>query len=311
MTVVAITGGTGFLGAATVARFRSIPGATLRILSRAPLAGAAPEELVIGDIEDRDACQRLVAGADAVVHSAGLLRSTDVVALHRINVEGTQQVVRAARAAGVSRFVHVSSSGVYGHPGHQVHEGGQYLAATEYERSKAYAEQILTQEWHGGGLVVVQPSNIIGAGHPLRPLRRFLTQIAAGRPFVHAGGWSNYVGVDDVARVLVTATTVNDVPPMIIVNVPLRLGDLVVLAQSAVRRNVRTIELPGVVGRILEPALFAASRRVSAVDRMASLFAATSFVTVHGAWFEHHELTPDLGSVLREMAVSYGIGGEP
>lgn len=310
MTVVAITGSTGFLGTATVRRFRSIPGIELKLLRRVQVDGHDLEQVVVGDLADPDACGRLVADADVVVHLAGLVRSTDDAALHHVNVEGTRQVVRAANAAGVSRFVLVSSAGIYGHPGNRVDEKSPFRPESEYERSKAIAEQAATDEWSGAGLVVVQPSNVIGVGHPLRPLRRFLAQINVGRPFIHGGGWANYVGVDDVARVLVAAANADNVPTRIIVNVPLRLGELADLAQQAVGRNVRSIELPGLVGRILGPLLLAASRREPRVDRVAALFGGTHFATLHSDWFESQGITLELSAVLRDMAVSYGIGSE-
>jgi len=78
-----------------------------------------PATTVVGDLRDDRSLRRAVAGADAVVHTAGLhaphvahMSKREFVA---VNVEGTQRVLDAAAAAGISRLVLSSSTSVYGH----------------------------------------------------------------------------------------------------------------------------------------------------------------------------------------------------
>jgi nucleoside-diphosphate-sugar epimerase len=307
MTTVAITGATGFLGRATREELRSIPGVRIKLLTRSTTASEHPDEAILGDVQDFEACERLVFGADFVVHAAAIVRSKDSVALNAVNVVGTRTIARAARAAGVSRFVYVSSAGAYGRPWGRVNEASPYLATSPYERSKALAERAAAEECAGSALVIVQPSNVIGRGHPLKPLRRFLTQVARGRPVVHGGGWANYVDVDDVARVLALAVTSDDPPSKIIVNVPTRLSELVLLAEKAVGRDVRTFELPGALRRLLGPPLLGVSRRAPPIDRIAALFAGTELETMHRDWFDRHGLVMELGPVLEQMAIDYDV----
>lgn len=111
--VVAVTGATGFLGLHLVAALAR-EGAAVRILAR----GAWEHELwhdlrldiVPGSLEDRPALERLVTGADAVVHAAGLIKARDRTAFLRTNRDGTDAVARAAqRCTPQARFIAISS----------------------------------------------------------------------------------------------------------------------------------------------------------------------------------------------------------
>ncbi|MFJ5228490.1 SDR family NAD(P)-dependent oxidoreductase [Kitasatospora sp. NPDC088391] len=120
--LVAVTGGTGFLGAHTVAALAAA-GARVRLLVRDPdrLApalgplGLDPDTVrtVPGDVTDPAAAARLCAGADAVVHLGSVYsfdrrRRTDIA---RTNVQGTETVLRAAVRSGAGAVVHVSTVG--------------------------------------------------------------------------------------------------------------------------------------------------------------------------------------------------------
>lgn len=111
--VVVVTGANGFVGARTCAELVK-RGATVRAVVRR--AGAAPTgegiEERVGDFADPDFATDVVAGATGVVttvHPMGSDRATQ----HRVGVEGTPVIARAARDAGVERFVHMSTAGVY------------------------------------------------------------------------------------------------------------------------------------------------------------------------------------------------------
>ena len=111
--VVAVTGATGFLGLHLVAALAR-EGAAVRILAR----GAWEHELwrdlrldiVPGSLEDGPALDRLVTGADAVVHVAGLIKARDRTAFLRTNRDGTDAIARAARRqVPQARFIAISS----------------------------------------------------------------------------------------------------------------------------------------------------------------------------------------------------------
>ena len=111
--LVAVTGATGFVGAEAV-RQLAAAGWRVRILTRRmPLDTLMPDhpiEIVLGDLDDSDSLRRLVTGADAIVHCAGLVRALTPLDFFAVNEAGTERLLLAAAAAAPkARFVHVSS----------------------------------------------------------------------------------------------------------------------------------------------------------------------------------------------------------
>lgn len=106
--LIAITGATGFVGSAVLDAAAKI-GLDVRALARRPQEARAGVEWVQGDLDDERALRRLVTRASAVIHIAGVVNSPDAQGFEAGNVRGTLNVVNAALAAGINRFVHVSS----------------------------------------------------------------------------------------------------------------------------------------------------------------------------------------------------------
>ncbi len=145
---VLVTGARGMLGRA-VALALTARGDDVTVLQRHP--SGLPVREVLADLGDLDAPpQAALAGQDAVVHLAA---KVDVVGpwpeYARTNVDGTRRLLAAARAAGVARFVHVSSPSV-AHAGDALVGAGAGPADPggargHYARSKALAEQAVLQ----------------------------------------------------------------------------------------------------------------------------------------------------------------------
>lgn len=108
MSLLAITGATGFVGSAVLAEALT-QGHHVRALARREQPPRAGVEWVRGDLADEGALAALVAGVDAVVHVAGLTNTPDPAQFETANVTGTANVVTAMAAAGVKRLVFVSS----------------------------------------------------------------------------------------------------------------------------------------------------------------------------------------------------------
>jgi nucleoside-diphosphate-sugar epimerase len=174
---VFLTGGTGFIGG-DVARLLRERGDDVRALVRVPARATALQELgcdlVEGDLSDETALRSALAGCDAVVHCAavyeiGVLES-DRERLVDANVRGTERVLGAALAAGVSKAVYVSTVAVFGDTkGHvadedwQRAEGQAFTSA--YEQTKVEAHERARQIGAKGlPLVVVQPGVVYGPG---------------------------------------------------------------------------------------------------------------------------------------------------
>ena len=184
---LAVTGATGFVGRALLEEAGK-QGVEIRALTRRPQKKAPGVEWISGDLHDRKALRRLVRKAEAVIHVAGVVNAPDPAGFHLGNVEGTLTVVEAAVAAGVPRFVYVSS-----------------LAAREpklsqYGASKAHAEKLVKAS--GLDWTIVRPPAIYGP-HDREMFEMFRAARWGVLPMPPPGRVS-MVHVQDLARLLLT-----------------------------------------------------------------------------------------------------------
>lgn len=191
MTRTLVTGASGWLGAA-VARDLVAAGHVVRTLQRRP-SGVEGADDVLGSVTDADAVDHALIGVDAVVHLAAKVSfagaEADFVA---VNIDGTRTLVRAAKRAGVRRFVFVSSPSVAhtGEPimGEDAPPAQPERARGAYARTKAAAEiAALGADAPGFAVVAVRPHIVWGPGDP-QLVARIQQRAAAGRlPLVGSG----------------------------------------------------------------------------------------------------------------------------
>ncbi|MFB2583484.1 NAD-dependent epimerase/dehydratase family protein [Herbiconiux liukaitaii] len=165
---VLVTGASGYLGRAVAEVLRD-GGHEVRTLQRRPSTVAGVED-VLGTVTDEAAVRRATAGRDAVVHLAAKVSlAGDPRDFDRINVEGTRIVLDAARDAGVTRFVHISSPSV-AHAGRSLAGVGAdpadpLAARGDYARTKAAAELLaLSRDDSGMPVVAIRPHVVWGPG---------------------------------------------------------------------------------------------------------------------------------------------------
>jgi 2-alkyl-3-oxoalkanoate reductase len=165
--VVVVTGANGFVGAGICAALVD-RAATVIALVRRP--GSAPAmagvEERVGDFDDPDLAAAVVHGASAVVTTVHPMQA-DRETQHRIAVEGTPVIARAARNAGVQRLVHISTAAVYDRsPGvGDVNEASPLVAddANAYAVTKRDTDAALA-EVDGPTRVILRPPAILGPG---------------------------------------------------------------------------------------------------------------------------------------------------
>jgi len=164
--MVLVTGVSGHAAGAMAARLAA-GGLRVRVLVRTPaqarVAVQAGWQPVTGDLSAPGSLGAAVEGADLVVHAAAYLgRDKDLA--EAVNVEGTRQLARVALAAGVRRFVHISTMSVHGDPQPDGLEEDSPLAtgdAHPYVAAKAAAEAALdTVRSRGLPTVVLRPGAI-------------------------------------------------------------------------------------------------------------------------------------------------------
>lgn len=165
--IVVVTGANGFVGSRTCAALVD-RGATVRAVVRRTRTAPALEgvEEWTGDFYDPDVAAAVVRGASAVVTTVHPMDS-DREAQHRISVEGTPVLARAARDAGVARFVHISTAAVYDRsPGvGDVDESSALVGddANAYAVTKRDTDAALA-EVDGLTCVILRPPAILGPG---------------------------------------------------------------------------------------------------------------------------------------------------
>jgi nucleoside-diphosphate-sugar epimerase len=182
---LAITGGTGFVGAHVIDA-ALVGGHQVTALTRRAQPAREGLTWIAGDLADRAALDGLVAGADAIIHVAGVLKARDAAAFELGNVEGTKLLLAAAQAADTRRFILVSS-----------------LAAREprlslYGASKAKAEGLVEQS--GLDWTIVRPPAVYGPGD--RETLDLFKMARGGQIFMPPAGRLSLIHVDDLAALL-------------------------------------------------------------------------------------------------------------
>ena len=204
----AVTGATGFVGGALVRLLRANGHdvvALVRNRERAEALSTAGVTLVEGDLDDSAALDRLVADADGLFHVAGWYKLGDARPENgwRVNVDGTANVLAAARGSGVSRVVYTSTLAVNSDThGRVVDEEFRFTGShlSVYDETKARAHDLAVDAARDGlPLVVVQPGLVYGPGDTSQTGALVAAVLAGRRPTIPAGGAVCWGHVDDIA----------------------------------------------------------------------------------------------------------------
>jgi nucleoside-diphosphate-sugar epimerase len=190
---IAVTGSTGFVGKAVMVKLRG-SGHCISVLMRNPVAGQSSLQStqVKGDLQDMSVLAELVKGADAVIHIAGAIAAPSEAEFFKTNFLGTRNIFNAAKAAGVKRFVHVSSL------------AARMPEISAYAKSKRAGEDCV-QNTVDMSCVIIRPSAVYGPGDRATfPLLQALQRRNAFIPG-HADSRFSLIHVEDLAGVIVDA----------------------------------------------------------------------------------------------------------
>jgi dihydroflavonol-4-reductase len=266
---VALTGGTGYVGTfATKALLDAGHRPRLLVRDRAKLAtklaaldiDASILDVVVGDMTDRAAVERLAAGCDAAIHAAAsveVLNRGDAKRTIETNVGGTRNVVEAALAAGCDPVVHVSSVAVFGtRPTAPVITADlEPAVATDnpYGRSKALAEQFARERQAAGEpVVIVYPGGVTGpgvAGSYGELAQGFVSMLKAGALVTGDGGFG-VIDVRDLAAVFVAILEPGRGPRRFMAGgVPMRLPEVARVIRDVTGRRFPVLPIPGALFR--------------------------------------------------------------
>lgn len=160
-----VTGGAGFLGI-NLCRHLLMRGHEVVSLDIADFNYPERDQIreVCGDIRDREAVDQAMQDADIVVHCAAALPLYTLDEIMSTDVDGTRAVIESARQHGVERFIHISSTAVYGIPDHHpLHEDDPRIGVGAYGEAKILAEDICFAEREQGLVVpVIRPKSFVG-----------------------------------------------------------------------------------------------------------------------------------------------------
>lgn len=163
---VLITGGAGFLGINLI-RYLDARGYDLVSLDLADFDYPDMRDkitIIRGDIRDHRTVDHAMEGVDIVVHTAAALPLYSAQDIYTTDVEGSRTLLDSALQHKISRFVHISSTAVYGIPDHHpLHENDRLDGVGPYGQAKIQAEMVCL-EYRAKGLVVpiIRPKSFIG-----------------------------------------------------------------------------------------------------------------------------------------------------
>ncbi len=297
---VAVTGGSGVVGAAVV-RHLVDDGQEVRALARSVESSAQLDRMgasvVHGDVLDRSALDRLVKGTERVFHVAGVneLCPRDPSLMWRVNVDGSLAVLAAAARADVRRLVHTSSAVTIGEDQGTVgletsKHRGHFLS--EYERSKTVAERLVFDSALGIDVVAVNPSSVQGPGRS-SGTGALLLAAAQGKLPLLVDATISLVDIDDCARGHLLAADHGQPGERYI----LSGGTLTI--RAAVRALDRALGRRGPTRFLKPPAITALAPVVDAcfraLGRQSPLCLESARVLLHGHRYDGSRATRDLG----------------
>lgn len=188
MSVLAVTGGTGFVGGHLL-QMAVETGHRVRALTRREQPPCDSIDWVPGRLGDSDSLRSLVEGAEAIIHIAGAIRAPDRDGFSAANIEGTGNIIAAARAAGVNRFIHVSSL------------AAREPSLSDYGWSKAESETVVQEsdlDW-----TIIRPPAVYGPGDG-ETLELF-AMAARGLVILPPKGRTSLIHVRDLCQLILAA----------------------------------------------------------------------------------------------------------
>lgn len=209
-----ITGGAGFLGI-NMTRFLLARGHNVVSLDLLPFDYPERPQIteITGDIRDRAAVDKAMQGVDIVIHTAAALPLYSKEDIFTTDIDGTRNVIDSAHQHGVSRFIHISSTAVYGVPDHHpLAEDDELVGVGPYGIAKIEAENVCLEYREKGMCVpIIRPKSFIGLER-LGVFALLYDWAKDGKNFPIPGKGDNlyqYLDVEDLCEAIYLTATVD------------------------------------------------------------------------------------------------------
>lgn len=209
-----ITGGAGFLGI-NLARHILAKGHDVAIydIEEFNYPEKNKVEAIVGDIRDFTKLKESMRGVDVVIHTAAALPLYSPKDIRSTDIDGTRNTLEAALSNGVKRFIHVSSTAVYGIPDHHpLFENDKLDGVGEYGKAKILAEE-MCEEYRNKGMCVtiIRPKSFVGPER-LGVFALFYDWAADGHGFPMIGSGNNryqLLDVEDLCEAIYASATLD------------------------------------------------------------------------------------------------------
>ena len=197
---VLVTGGTGFTGKALVRRLVDLGHEVVALDYKEGLKtkelGEWGVKVIIGSVTDMKAVESAVKGTEIVFHLAAAFREMNVSdAFYKdVNVNGTENVVKAALNDGVRRFIYCSTQGVHGNINNPPGNENSPIQPADYYQQTKYEGEVVCKQYFNKGMkiVIIRPTAIYGPGDHERFAMIFkkvskgvFPMFGAGKTFYH------------------------------------------------------------------------------------------------------------------------------
>ena len=214
-TRIFITGGAGFLGINLV-RYLLQRNHQVVTYDIAPFDYPERDQIteVIGDIRDKSALTQAMAGCDVVVHTAAALPLYSPNDIRTTDLDGTRNVLEAAKQCAIPRVIHISSTAVYGIPDHHpLYENDPLVGVGPYGEAKVAAERI-GEQFRSQGMVVpiLRPKSFVGPER-LGVFALLYDWAKDGHGFPMIGSGKNryqFLDVEDLCQAIYLCATLDD-----------------------------------------------------------------------------------------------------
>ena len=225
---VLVTGGSGFLGINLIRFLRAKGVDEIRVLDIADFDYPEKSEpwlkFTLGDVRDIPAVEKITDGCDVVVHCAAALPLYSAEDIRTTEVDGSRNVLNAARKFGLDRHVQISSTAVYGVPKkHPIYEDDPMVGVGPYGHAKIDAEEICRAARKEGYCVpIIRPKSFIGPER-LGVFALFYDWAYTGHGFPMIGSGKNryqLMDVEDLCEAIWAAMTY----PKDVVNTEFNIG---------------------------------------------------------------------------------------
>ena len=191
--MILVTGGTGFVGSHLIKRLRR-EGVSVRAVVRTPSKAQALKDLgvevVPGDISDAASLVAAASGVERIIHLVGIIQEASGATFQGVHVEGTRNLLDAAKKARARHFVYQSAI------------GSRPNAKSEYHRTKWEAEELVRAS--GIASTILRPSLIYGPGDLFTVRLSEMIRLSPVLPIIGSGRSKvQPIFIDDVTSCLV------------------------------------------------------------------------------------------------------------